>query len=162
MRRRMAVLLASLCVAGCAAADPSAEPSVNPGSPSASVESSSVPSPSPTPELTASATPMPSESAAPRALFGTWRTTLGGQPLSLGITESTYRIVRGSNAAEGSVRVDGDQIEFFGSSLCGGTGTYRWMITDGSLSFFPLEEPCPGRAEALLVRYPDYAPPGGG
>jgi hypothetical protein len=105
---------------------------------------------------------MPSESAAPRALFGTWRTTLGGQPLSLRITESTYRIVRGSNVGEGSVRVDDDQIEFFDSSLCSGTGTYRWTITDGALSLFPLDEPCQGRAEALLVRYPDYSPPDGG
>ena len=101
---------------------------------------------------------------APRDLFGTWRTTLAGEPLSLNITESTYRIVRGANAANGSVAVSGDQIEFFDSDLCPGTGTYRWAIDEsGALSLSPTAtEPCPGRAEALLVRYTDYSPPSGG
>ena len=100
----------------------------------------------------------------PRALFGTWRTSLGGQPLSITITESTYRIVRGSNAGNGSVTVDGDEIEFFDSDLCPSRARYRWSISDaGALTFFPLEtELCTGRAEALLVRYEDYSAPGGG
>lgn len=108
--------------------------------------------------------PSPAPSVGPRALFGTWRTTLAGDPVWLGITESTYRIVRGTNTANGSVSVTGDRIEFFNSSLCQGTGIYRWEIgDDGVLRFFPVEtEPCPGRAEALLVPYPDYSPPSGG
>lgn len=158
MRRTLGALVIVTLVAGCAATEVSPEP----GAASPMADPTAAVTPTPTQEPPPSPTPMPTASAVPRALFGTWRTTLGGQPLSLGITESTYRIVRGSNAADGSVRVDGDQIEFFGSTLCDGTGTYRWTITDGSLSFFPLEEPCPGRAEALLVRYADYAPPGGG
>lgn len=111
-------------------------------------------------EATASPSPEASEPAEPRALVGTWRTTLGGAPLALTVTETTYRIVRGSNAATGSVTIDGDRIEFFDSSLCAGTGTYSWRITDGALTFFPVEnEPCPGRAEALLVRFTDYSAP---
>lgn len=159
MRRQVGLVLVSVLLAGCAAADVSPDP----GSPSAPAESASRPSEPATPEPTASPTPAPSESQAPRALLGTWRTTLAGEPLSLAITESTYRIVRGGNSGAGSVLVDGDRIEFFDSSLCSGTGVYRWTITDGTLSFFPIEtEPCTGRAEALLVRYADYSPPSGG
>jgi hypothetical protein len=107
--------------------------------------------------------PTPAASIGPRALFGTWRTTLAGDTLTLNLTESTYRIVRGQNSATGSVAVTGEEIEFFDSSLCRGSGFYRWSISDaGALSFFPVEsEPCPGRAEALLVAYPDYSPPSG-
>ena len=163
MRRQASALFISLILAGCAAPDASADPAT----PSAAARTASVPSepatPSPTSEAAASPTSTPSESQAPRALFGTWRTTLGGSPLSLEVTESTYRIVRGTNAGTGSVTVDGDRIEFFDSSLCAGTGVYRWTITDGTLSFFPIEtEPCPGRGEALLVRFSDYSPPDDG
>lgn len=159
MRRLVGLLFLSVLLAGCAAADVSPDP----GSPSAPAESASLPSEPATPEPTASPSTAPSESQEPRALFGTWRTTLAGTPLSLEITESTYRIVRGGNSGAGSVSVDGDRIEFFDSSLCSGTGVYRWTITDGTLSFFPIEtEPCTGRAEALLVRFPDYSPPSGG
>lgn len=160
MRRLVAVLLVSLGIAGCAAGDePEVSASASPPAESAVSPSEATPAPTSEP----SPTPTPSESQAPRSLFGTWRTTLAGQPLSLAITESTYRIVRGTNAATGGVSVDGDRIEFFDSNLCAGTGAYRWTITDGTLSFFPIEtEPCPGRAEALLVRYPDYSPPDGG
>ena len=159
MRHMVGLVLGCVLLAGCATTDSSADPSPPP----AASDSVSVPSQPGTPEPTASPSPVPSESQEPRALFGTWRTTLGGSPLSLAITESTYRIVRGGNSGAGSVRVDGDRIEFFDSSLCSGTGVYRWTIADGTLSFFPIEtEPCPGRAEALLVRYPDYSPPEGG
>ena len=159
MRRLAAVLFVSLGIAGCATAD---EPEAS-ASPSPPAESAAPPSEVATPEPTPEPSPTATESQAPRSLFGTWRTTLGGSPLSLQISESTYRIVRGTNAGTGSVSVDGDRIEFFDSDLCAGTGVYRWTITDGTLSFFPIEtEPCPGRAESLLVRYPDYSPPDGG
>ena len=158
MRRTLGALVVMALLAGCAAAEASPEPV----SPSASADPTALATPAPTLEPTASPTPMPSESHAPRALFGTWRTTLAGSPLSLEITETTYRIVRGGNSGAGKVTVDGDRIEFFDSVLCAGTGIYRWTITEGTLSFFPIDEPCPGRAEALLVRYPDYAPPDGG
>ena len=160
MRRALGAIVVTALLAGCATAEASQEP----GSPSPAAEPTAVPTPSPTEEPTASPTPTPSASVAPRALLGTWRTTLAGQPLSLKITESTYRIVRGSNAGNGSVAISEDEIEFFDSDLCPGSGRYRWSISEqGALSFFPLEtEPCTGRAEALLVRYEDYSPPDGG
>lgn len=167
MRRTIGALVVAAFLAGCAATDVSPEL----GSPSASADPTAVatpspipsPTPSPTEEATSSPTPTPSASVAPRALFGTWRTTLAGQPLSLSITESRYRIVRGSNAANGSVAVSGDEIKFFDSDLCPASARYRWSISDaGALTFFPLEtEQCPGRAEALLVRFEDYSAPSG-
>lgn len=158
MRRTFGSLVVMALIVGCAA-----EASPDAGSPSASADPTAVPTPSPTQEATPSPTPMPSASVAPRALFGTWRTTLGGQPLSINITESTYRIVRGSNVGNGSVAVTEDEIEFFDSDLCPASARYRWSISEaGALTFFPLEtELCTGRAEALLVRYEDYSPPSG-
>lgn len=129
----------------------------------ASVPATAEATPVPTAEPTASPNPEPSESQAPRALIGVWRTTLAGQPLSLSISETSYRIVRGGNVGNGSVTINGDVIDFFDSDLCAGTGSYRWAITDGVLTFSPLiSEPCPGRAEAVLVRFTDYSPPSGG
>ncbi len=160
MRRVLAVIPIAILIVGCSA--PANEASSAP----ASVIVSTEPSAAATPEPTSPSTPTaePAASLAPRALFGTWRTTLAGQPLSLNITETTYRIVRGPNAANGSVSVTGDQIEFFDSDLCAGTSLWRWEISDaGELTLFPLaNDPCPGRAEALIVRYPDYSPPSGG
>jgi hypothetical protein len=139
----------------------SSEPAVS--DPARSEAPSIDPTAEPTPEPTATPIAEPSESQAPRALIGIWRTTLGGQPLSLSITETSYRIVRGGNTASGSVLITDDVIEFFDSDLCPGSGVYRWSITDGALSFSPLQsEPCTGRAEAVLVRYTDYSPPSGG
>lgn len=147
------ILLVSAC--GSTAQSPddgpaTATPTVATTAASPSGEATPTTAPSPTPE--------PSEPEEPRELTGTWRTTLGGQALSLSITDTTYRIVRGSNVGSGSVAVTGERIEFFDSDLCTGTGVYRWAITDGALTFFPESEPCPGRAEALLVRYTDYTP----
>jgi hypothetical protein len=164
MRSPARALIITLLLAACTAAAPSddADPSV-PSEPPSSAPSVA-PTVDPTPDETPEPSPSPAASVGPRELFGTWRTTLAGEPLSLNITESTYRIVRGSNSANGSVSMSGDQIEFFGSNLCAGTGVYRWTIgEDGALSFSPIEtEPCDGRLEALLVRYPDYSPPSGG
>ena len=53
-----------------------------------------------------------------------------------------------------------DRIDFFNSTLCPGTGEYRWKIEGDALRFSSLTEPCPGRAEALLnLRYGEYSPP---
>lgn len=116
----------------------------------------------PTATATVQTTPSPTvpASASVEQLLGTWRTTLGGTTVTLRLTADTYRIHRGTSAGEGAVRIDGDRIDFFDSTLCPGTGEYRWSIIDGDLRFRSLTEPCPGRAEALLnVRYGDYSPP---
>jgi hypothetical protein len=154
MSRSASLLALVLAIASCAA--PSVSPTTS--GPTASAEPSVPAAPSAEPTSTPSPTPFASVSAD--QLFGTWRTTLGGANLILRLTPETYRIVRGSNAADGDVSVDGDRIDFFNSSLCPGTGEYRWRIEGDSLRFSSLTEPCPGRAEALLnVRYSDYSPP---
>jgi hypothetical protein len=163
MRPLVLVLLVLLFAACSSSAQPDDGPSLPVASDPPSVAPSAEPTSEPTPEPSASPSPEPSESQAPRALIGVWRTTLAGQPLSLSITETSYRIVRGGNVGNGSVRIEGDVIDFFDSDLCTGTGSYRWAITDGALTFSPLvSEPCTGRAEAVLVRYTDYSPPSGG
>jgi hypothetical protein len=154
-------LVVAVLIAACgspAAVDvesPPGDASTGAATPSPSPTDTATPEPSPEPS------PSPVPSVGPRTLFGVWRTTLAGQPVSLSLSETTYRIVRAPNVGTGSVSVTGDLIEFFDSSICPGTGVYRWEIgEDGALEFFPVEtEPCPGRAEALLLRYPDYSPP---
>lgn len=154
---RRHTLLAPLVLALAACASPATSPSPT-EAPSATAEPTLAPTPSPTEEPTPS--PTVAASASVEQLFGTWRTTLGGTTVTLRLTPDTYRIHRGTNAGEGEITVDGDRIDFFNSSLCPGTGEYRWSITDGDLRFRSLTEPCPGRAEALLnVRYGDYSPP---
>lgn len=146
-------LIFLLVLAACTAPSASSSATIEPAE---SSEPSTAPTPSESPEPPPS--PTVPASVSPEQLYGTWRTTLGGVTVTLRLTEDTYRIHRGTNAAEGEVSVDGDRIDFFNSSLCQGTGEYRWSITDGDLRFRSLTEPCPGRAEALLnVRYEKYS-----
>ena len=50
----------------------------------------------------------------------------------------------------GAIAVHGDQIEFSQSSLCFGTGTYRWSLKGGSLLFTEVgSDPCGGRSEVV-------------
>jgi len=150
------ILLLSACgadPAGSAIVASTPLPASEQPSPSASAAVSAEPS--------AGESVAPSELASPPELFGTWRTTLLGQTVTLSLREEgTYRIHRGVNEGTGDIAVDGDRIDFFNSSLCPGTGEYRWRIEGDTLRFSSLTEPCPGRAEALLnVRYGDYSPP---
>lgn len=158
MPRRHA-LLAPLMLALAACASPATSPSSS-EAPSNTAQPTIAPTPTPSPTEKPTPSPTVAASASVEQLLGTWRTTLGGTTVTLRLTADTYRIHRGTNAADGEVTIDGDRIDFFNSSLCPGTGEYRWSITDGDLRFRSLTEPCPGRAEALLnVRYGDYSPP---
>jgi hypothetical protein len=154
VRRAASLLVAAGALGLVACAESPAAPS--PSTPATAPLTSTVgPSHAPDP---ASATS--EASSAPPELFGTWRTTLVGQTVTLVLTPDTYTIIRGVNKGDGDVRVDGDRIDFFNSTLCPGTGEYRWTIDGDTLRFSSLTEPCPGRAEALLnVRYGEYAPP---
>lgn len=151
---RPGVLLIAIVTAAC-----STTPTESAPPPTASLTVVATPSASPEPSLSPSQSP--TEPASPSQLFGTWRTTLGGENLTLVLTtDGLYRVIRGVNRGTGEIRVDGDRIDFFNSTICPGTGEYRWRIEDGALRFSSLTEPCPGRAEALLnVRYGDYSPP---
>jgi hypothetical protein len=154
---RVVALLWVVMVAACTAAPAESSPPI-------AVSEAATVQPSPSIEPFPSAetpSPLPRESSTPAQLYGTWRTTLGGTPVTLTLRpDDTYRIHRGVSAGTGDIRIDGDRIDFFNSTLCQGTGEYRWQIEGDSLRFSSLTEPCPGRAEALLnVRYSDYSPP---
>lgn len=113
-------------------APPSVLPSVEPSA-SAPASATTVPTPSPTPE-----------DAAPPELVATWRTQLtGGEQLTLTLGEQSYRIARGPNTGSGNISVRGDRIEFSGSPLCEGTGTYRWALDGDSLTFSMVGTPDP-------------------
>jgi len=154
---RIALLVVTCLLTGCAGTTASLAPA--PPSEQAAPTLDATPSSTPSPP---SPSPSPSGQGAPPQLYGTWRTTLGGTPVTLTLRpDDTYRIHRGVSAGTGDIRIDGDRIDFFNSTLCQGTGEYRWQIEGDSLRFSSLTEPCPGRAEALLnVRYGDYSPPG--
>ncbi|MGI9044317.1 MAG: hypothetical protein ACR2GK_09375 [Gemmatimonadaceae bacterium] len=48
------------------------------------------------------------------------------------------------------ITVAGDRIDFSGSSVCTGTGAYRWSSPGSSLAFSALTaDACPGRSEVL-------------
>ena len=115
----------------------------------------------PTSASTASATPtataIPSPSAhvekpAPPELIGSWTTTLDGPaggPVSLTLDAGSYRVRRPPDSASGKISVQGDVIEFFEGSICGGRGKYRWSLADGLLTFTAISESCGGRSDVL-------------
>lgn len=96
-------------------------------------------------------TTQPSD-GAPADLAGTWRIDLGGGDIVLLTLDGiTYRIRRGPNSGSGRISVDGDQIEFSGSSLCSGTGSYTWVRQGDELTFTSIgTDPCGGRSGPLL------------
>jgi hypothetical protein len=102
---------------------------------------------------TAPATPSPptAQYPAPHELQGAWVTVLyDGEQVTLTLSESYYGITRGPNHASGAIAVHGDRIEFSQSSLCIGTGGYRWSLTQDSLLFTNvLSDQCGGRREVL-------------
>ena len=67
----------------------------------------------------------------------------------LTLRDNGYRIQRGSALGSGHVSVDGDEITFSGSNLCGGIGRYTWDIVEERLDFTEIDEPCSGRREVL-------------
>ena len=88
---------------------------------------------------------------APRVLQAVWVTGLrgSGEQVTLTLSENGYHISRPPSQASGAISVDGDRIEFSQSTLCAGTGVYRWSLNGNSLLFTNISEPCPGRGEAL-------------
>jgi hypothetical protein len=70
--------------------------------------------------------------------------------VELRLHENLYGITRGAGGATGKIAVAGDQITFYASTICDGTGLYSWSISEGKLTFVSVEpDPCGGRAEVL-------------
>jgi hypothetical protein len=90
---------------------------------------------------------------APAELQGKWRTVINDadKPV-LTITDFKYTIER-LGTGTGAIEVRGDQIDFFGSSLCAGRGTYTWAIANGTLTLTAAgADPCANRADAIRGR----------
>jgi hypothetical protein len=133
-------------IAACAvdSADPGATPTPAAASRGASPSPSSVPSAS---ASTPDATPAPD--AAPPELAGRWRRNVQGETVILTLDGNGYHIQRGPEAGAGRISVTGDTIEFSGSNICPGVGTYTWAIVEGRLRLEIVDEPCTGRSPAL-------------
>jgi hypothetical protein len=166
-RRATALLLAIAVVAACGATPIGQSPDGSIATPTGSEPAPppATPTARPTPAVTPTATPVapvtPNPEAAPRELQGTWTGDVNGTRVDLTITDSTYRIRRGSNTAMGRIAVRGERARFFGSSLCSGDGTYNWRVDGESLTLTPVApDACPGRADAIVdVAYTLALPP---
>ena len=70
--------------------------------------------------------------------------------MELRLHDNLYGITRGPVNEPGKIAVQGDQIALDSNILCKGTGTYRWSLHEGSLTFTSIEpDPCGGRSAAL-------------
>jgi len=147
---RFLAAAAVLALAGCgstvnATPDATATVAVSPSvsvvaSPAATPKASKSPqAPSPTP-------PDP----APPDLIGSWQTMLGTEKVTLDLTEGSYRVHRGPEVVGGRIAVRGEEIDFSHSTACEATGTYRWALEAGALTFTSIQrDPCAGRAKVL-------------
>ncbi len=115
--------------------------------------------PTPTPRIV-TASPVASDraDAPPPELRGIWLTRIGSDRTLLTLIPGFYKVSRGGAGGGGKISVSGDQIEFFGSNLCEGSGTYSWIVDGDELTLAPVtEDPC-GRASALAnITYTRYA-----
>jgi len=106
--------------------------------------------------LSGSSTPIPTETAsptippdaAPPELQGRWTIPLvapGDTAILLIVNQTAYSIGRAGSSGQGHISVHGDQIEFSRVQACPDvTGTYRWKISAGILTFTPVgPDPCP-------------------
>lgn len=140
--RRIVVVIVCLAAAGCASG----------GSPSSpAVPSAAETTEPPVPSAPASATASDAAGAAPDDLAGTWRRVVFGEEALLTLDGNGYNITRAGNIGSGAIEVIGDQIRFYGSSLCDGEGIYAWTIEDERLRLTEVQEdPCTGRSEVFL------------
>jgi len=79
----------------------------------------------------------------------------GLPPVRLTIGEVSYRASHGGGGGSGQIVVNGNEIDFFSSALCGlylpeGVGRYRWRIKGGMLHLDAIgKDPCGGRAAGI-------------
>lgn len=148
MKSRLVAI--ALVLAGCAGETPAAGSAGAPGSSTRVVTST----PTPTVAPTTSPSPTPVENPAPAELHGLWETEFdvpgsANGTASMTLSEGRYLINTMGIPVAGSIAVRGDEIEFFDSDACDGTGTYRWSLADGALTFTVVRDGCPGRRQLL-------------
>jgi hypothetical protein len=89
---------------------------------------------------TTSSTPTAAQNPAPDALQATWTavtntTDASNVLVTLTLAATRYVVSSPGHSASGSLAVRGDVIEFFGSTACSGSGSYRWSLQGTALSF---------------------------
>jgi hypothetical protein len=71
--------------------------------------------------------------------------------MSVTLTADTFQVQDAMGGANGSIVVNGDEIDFFNAARCGlslpdGVGRYRWSLKNGTLHFTPIaKDPCSTR-----------------
>jgi hypothetical protein len=136
------------------------------------ISSATQPTPPTVPNLTGAAS-RPPGGPVPAQLLGDWFlppaivTTVTGNGacrlLRLTLAATTYHLAHTDNPAcgtssSGDVVVNGTEIDFFSSDVCGlqlpdGVGRYMWTLASGVLHFAPLnEDRCPRGAAWLANR----------
>jgi hypothetical protein len=104
---------------------------------------------------TAPSSPPVAQNPAPETLQATWSVVTNTADASnvlvtLTLAPTRYLVTSPGHSASGSIAVRGDLIEFFGSSACSGSGTYRWSLQGTALSFTGTAvDPCGDRGTAL-------------
>jgi hypothetical protein len=140
-RHKAIVLIAlSVVLAACAPAAATLPPVTPSPAPTASRATAD---PSTTPAVTAK--PLPAE------IIGKWESELSTEdlPIDLEIKQGSYSLFHLS-MARGRLGVDGDGLVFSNSTLCTGTGRYRWSVEGNELTFESIEpDECQGRAAGL-------------
>jgi hypothetical protein len=147
----IALVVTTAACAGNTLPPQTATPSPTQAAPPSSTASAPTQSALPSLGASASTVAAPSGSPAPPALTGAWHTVLqANDEVTLGLHGVAYGIHRKQDAVSGKIAVQGDQISFFGSTVCGSIGTYRWSRKGDSLTFTSVvPDPCGGRAQAL-------------
>ncbi|MGN6168411.1 MAG: hypothetical protein ACTHQQ_09615 [Solirubrobacteraceae bacterium] len=83
----------------------------------------------------------------PKQLAGQWAIPWQGGTEFLNFADLRFQFSHcpPNRTAKGQVSVSGDTITFFSSNTCTGTGTYRWSVSDGGLTFSEVGSsvPCP-------------------
>jgi hypothetical protein len=84
--------------------------------------------------------PPAAQNPAPDTLQATWTvvtntTDASNVLVTLILSETRYVVSSPGHLANGSIAVRGDLIEFFGSTQCSGSGSYRWSLQGAALSF---------------------------
>jgi hypothetical protein len=86
----------------------------------------------------------------PAPLAGEWHARFGSVDQKIAFSGDSYRVwVKPDDVARGLAAVQGSRVRLYGSTTCGGSGTYRWSVVHGVLTFRQVgEDPCP-RAQLL-------------
>ncbi|MEP6638567.1 MAG: hypothetical protein ABJC39_04390 [Chloroflexota bacterium] len=114
----------------------------------------------------AAASPPPG-GPAPAQLIGTWTRVVStaNSGAVVTFTSNNFRVADSSGGANGSIVVNGNEIDFFNVKSCGlflpsGVGRYEWGLQGTTLHFTPLNsDPCPVRDDHFANQ--DFTKSGG-